>query len=82
MEIRFTCVYNNFILTKPPTHRTIITIKYIMRKFALIRRGMYSMNILKNILATLIEAAHKLDTTTRSFPFWGETDYPEDEDNA
>jgi len=40
------------------------------------------MNILKNILATLIEAAPKLDTTTRSWPLWGEIDYPENEDNA
>ena len=82
MEIRFTCIYHNFILTKPPTYRTIITIKYIMRRFALIKKGVHSMNIVKNILATLIEAAPKLDTTTRSFPMWGETDYPEDEDNV
>ena len=40
------------------------------------------MSTVKNILATLIEAAPKLDTTTRSMPWWGEVDYPEDEDNA
>jgi len=53
-----------------------------MRRFALIKKGVHSMNILKNILATLINASPKLDTTTRSMPFWGEFDYPEDEDNA
>ena len=39
-------------------------------------------NSITNVFATLIESAPKLDTTTRSWPLWGEVDYPEDEDNA
>jgi len=36
-------------------------------------------NSITNVLATLIETAPKLDSTTRSFPWFGETEYPEDE---
>ena len=43
------------------------------------------MEIVKNsvtsVLTALIETAPKLDGNTRSVPFWGEFDYPEDEDN-
>jgi len=44
------------------------------------------MKLVKNgivsVFTALIETAPKLDSTTRSFPIWGEVDYPEDEDNA